>query len=304
MNNNKPSVTSLMTTFGRAYHSQFDKEIVFDDNIAKEFFSNEEYNEIRNLLIKGFQYLESELVKTFQDNPNELLKSIIQIQLAPTTLSRSAYCEKVLLNEQKLGIQQYLILGAGFDTFCFRHPEAASNLQIFEIDHPATQHIKKQKLKRANIEIPDYLHFVEMDFTSPIAMKPLVAKGFKMNKTFISLLGVSYYLSKEDLASLLRTLFAKLPTGSSIVLDYADEGLFEVKGRFNRVENMVKMAAASGEPMKACYTYHELERLLQSCGLLIYEHLTPAMIQDLYFHHRNDYLSAFETIHYIHAVKK
>lgn len=67
---------------------------------------------------------------------------------------------------------------------------------------------------------------------------------------------------------------------------------------------MVKMAAASGEPMKSCFTYQEIEHLLESSGLLIYEHLSPDDINDLFFSNRKDNLSAFETIHYIHAVKK
>ena len=99
-------------------------------------------------------------------------------------------------------------------------------------------------------------------------------------------------------------LFDTVPTGSSIVFDYADETLFEEKGVSNRVENMVKMAAAGGEPMKSCFSYSEIETLLAKSGLLICEHLSPANINALYFSNRKDYLSAFETNHYIHAVKK
>lgn len=72
----------------------------------------------------------------------------------------------------------------------------------------------------------------------------------------------------------------------------------------NRVENMVKMASASGEPMKSSFTYNEIESMLEKSGLLIYEHLSPNLINEFYFRNRTDYLSAFETIHFIHAVKK
>lgn len=67
---------------------------------------------------------------------------------------------------------------------------------------------------------------------------------------------------------------------------------------------MVNMAAAGGEPMKSCYRYEEIEKMLAQSDLLIYEHLSPSTIQQLYFQHRTDYLSAFETIHYMHMVKK
>lgn len=101
-----------------------------------------------------------------------------------------------------------------------------------------------------------------------------------------------------------RTKNYQVSPGSSIVFDYADEKLFEEKGTSNRVENMVKMASIGGEPMKSCFSYSEIEKMLEKSGLLIYEHLSPAQIHDLYFKNRNDYLSAFETIHYLHAVKQ
>ncbi len=115
---------------------------------------------------------------------------------------------------------------------------------------------------------------------------------------------MSYYLTKEENSRLISSLFAKASIGSSIVFDYADENLFEEKGISNRVENMVKMASASGEPMKSCFTYNEIENMLEKSGLLIYEHLSPVQINDCFFSNRTDYLTAFETIHYIHAVKK
>jgi O-methyltransferase involved in polyketide biosynthesis len=143
-----------------------------------------------------------------------------------------------------------------------------------------------------------------MDFTHMFSFQNLIDEGFDNKKTFFSFLGVSYYLTKEENSSLINNLFAKVPSGSSIVFDYADEKLFEEKGMSNRVENMVKMASASGEPMKSCFTYYEIENMLQNSGLLIYEHLSPARINDFFFSDRTDYLSAFETIHLVHAVKE
>lgn len=203
-----------------------------------------------------------------------------------------------------LGLKQCVILGAGLDTFCFRHPKLKNSLEIFEIDYPATQEFKKKRLEIANYKIPSNLHFVSMDFTNKFSYQNLIDEGLDNKKTFFSLLGVSYYLTKEENSSLINNLFAKVPSGSSIVFDYADEKLFEEKGMSNRVENMVKMASASGEPMKSCFTYYEIENMLEKSGLLSYEHLSPAKINELFFSNRTDYLSAFETIHYIHAVKK
>lgn len=304
MEKGKSSLTSLISAYGRAYHSQFDSPKIFNDYLAKEFITSKELNDIQENMIQGISFFNKEIAEKFMGNTEEILKWITQIQLSPTPLARAAYCEQVLRNEMKLGLKQYVILGAGLDTFCFRHPELESILEIFEVDHPDTQAFKKERLDKAGFKIPGNLHFVSMDFTKGFSGQTLMEAGFDDKKTFFSLLGVSYYLTKEENSNLINKLFSMVPPGSSIVFDYADERLFEEKGISNRVENMVKMAAASGEPMKSYFSYSEMENMLEKSGLLIYEHLSPKNINELYFDNRKDYLSAFETIHYIHAVKK
>ncbi|MDM5248642.1 MULTISPECIES: class I SAM-dependent methyltransferase [unclassified Lysinibacillus] len=304
MNKGESSLTSLISAFSRAYHSQFDSPKIFDDYLAKDLITQKEFNDIQTNMVQGIQFFNKEIVEILNGNSEELLKWIVQIQLSPTPLARAAYCEKVLLNEVMLGLQQYVILGAGLDTFCLRHPEFENILEIFEVDHPATQEFKKKRLDEVDLKLPSNVHFVSMDFTKKFSYQNLLDSGFDNKKTFFSLLGVSYYLTKEETSSLIEHLFANLPPGSSIVMDYADENLFKEQGISNRVDNMVKMATASGEPMKSCFTYEEMEMMLEKSGLLIYEHLSPANINELYFDNRKDYLTAFETIHYVHAVKK
>ncbi|MDM5233868.1 class I SAM-dependent methyltransferase [Lysinibacillus pakistanensis] len=304
MKKSESSLTSLIAAFSRAYHSQNDAPKIFDDYLAKDLITKHEFNNIQENMVQGIQFFNKNIAEKLKGDSEELLKWIVQVQLSPTPLARAAYCEKVLLNEVRLGVQQYVILGAGLDTFSLRHPELDSTLEIFEIDHPATQEFKKNRLDFANFKLPNNLHFVPMDFTKEFSYLYLMESGFNNKKTFFSLLGVSYYLTKEEISNLLNHLFANLPSGSSIVMDYADENLFKEKGISDRVSNMVKMAAASGEPMKSCFTYSEMELLLEKSNLLIYEHISPKAIQNLYFKKRKDYLTAFETIHYIHAVKK
>ncbi|MDD8001448.1 class I SAM-dependent methyltransferase [Bacillus cereus] len=304
MKKGEASITSLVSAFGRAYHSEFDNPKIFDDYVAKEFISQKERNEIEMNMVQGIHFFNTDIAQQFQDNPQEILKWITQVQLSPTPLARAAYCERVLLHEITLGTKQYVILGAGLDTFSFRHRELENKIEVFEVDHPSTQKFKKERIKEAELEVPNHLHFVSMDFTKGFSYEQLQNEGFENKKTFFSLLGVSYYLTKEELSSLIECLFEMVPEGSSIVFDYPDENLFTEKGLSNRVENMVKMAAIGGEPMKSCFSYAEMEALLEKAGLLIYEHLSPKDINTFYFEGRNDYLKAFETVHYVHAVKR
>jgi methyltransferase (TIGR00027 family) len=305
MKKNEFSVTSLVSAFSRAYHSKFDSPKIFDDFIANDLISSKEMTEISENMINGIEFFNKEIAQRHKNQPDKILQWITQVQLSPTPLARAAYCENVLLHEMLLGVKQYVILGAGLDTFCFRHPELIDSLEIFEIDYPATQESKRERLTDADLKVPDNLHFVPMDFTKRYAMEGLDKKGFLHNqKTFFSLLGVSYYLTKEEMAVLIKQLFASVPQGSSIVFDYADHNFFNEKGRSNRVQNLLQMAAVGGEPMKSCFAYNEMEKMLENAGLLIYEHLSPDSIQNQFFRNRSDYLSAFETIHYVHAVKK
>lgn len=123
-------------------------------------------------------FFNQDTAQSDQADPEEMLRWIAQVHLSPTTLARAAFCEEVLLHEVMLGLKQYMILGAGLDTFGFRHPELNNTLQIFEVDHPATQGFKKKKLSKANLEIPDCLHFVPMDFTDSFSYSRLADEGF------------------------------------------------------------------------------------------------------------------------------
>ncbi|MCG3088916.1 class I SAM-dependent methyltransferase [Sporosarcina cyprini] len=304
MENQQASFTSVLTAFGRAYHSRFDTPKIFDDFLVNDLIAEKEFEEISRNMVNGIDFFNPSIKEKYQNCPDKILRWINHLQLAPTSVGRSAYCEQVLHNEILLGTTQYVILGAGLDTYSFRHSDV-SNLDIYEVDHPATQESKKLRIQKAGWSIPSHLHFVPMDFSEGYDCKGLLESSFSPDKkTFFSLLGVSYYLKKEEIAELLKALFADVPAGSSIVFDYADEQLFREKGRSNRVQQMVQLASATGEPMKSCFSFEELERLLEETGLLIYEHLSPVDIQEQFFENRSDELSAFETIHYVHAEKR
>lgn len=113
------SVTSLVSAFCRAYHSQYDTPKIFEDYIAKELITENEFLDIKKNMIQGIQFFNKEIAERFKNNPDEILKWITQVQLSPTPLARAAFCESVLLNEIELGVKQYVILGAGMDTFPF-----------------------------------------------------------------------------------------------------------------------------------------------------------------------------------------
>jgi len=302
MENNQSSMTALIASFSRAYHAEFDEPKIFYDPLARQLMTDEEYKQVMGYMIGGIDFFAPEKKAEFTDQ-KDILKWVVQTQLAPTPLARARYCEDMLMNAVKMGAEQYVILGAGMDTFAYRNAELLSKIHVFEVDHPDTQAFKRQKVEQAGWDIPNNLHYVPMDFTKDSLPGELKKAGLDTGKiTFFSWLGVTYYLSKEDNANMLKTISSFTTEGSSILFDYAGEQF--LNSEIKRVQNQIAMAEAAGEPMKAGYTYTELEKTLAEHGFLIYEHLTTSDIEKRFFSNRTDYLHASPHTNYVLAVKK
>lgn len=297
---NKASLTSLMSSFGRVYHAEHDRPLLFHDAHSRALMTDEEYWQIRQFLLSGIDFFAPEKKGTFASDA-EMLRWIVQTQIAPTPLARARFCEDALETAVRTGTEQYVILGAGMDTFAFRDTPMRDQLRIFEVDHPLTQADKQRRIIRAGWEIPGNLTFVPMDFTKDDLRRCLLSHGFQKDaKTLFSWLGVSFYLTKAQIAAMLEAIGSLATKGSALVFDYADSGLFS--SDVPRVQHMLAMAAAGGEPMQSAFMYDELERLLEQHRFLIYEHLSRDEIQGRYFAHRSDDLTAFEHIQYVHSV--
>lgn len=300
----KKSMTALISAFARAYHSENNKTKIFDDRIARLLISNEEYFQISKNMADGISFFNPD----FKGNSETALRWIIDNYLSPTQLARSAFAEKSLKVAVSIGTTQYLILGAGYDTFAYRQHDCT--IQIFEIDHHLTSNDKKIRLENANIEIQNNVHFISNNFTKDSLNLALIQNNiFDKNKlTFCSILGVLYYLSKETFENLIFELSLVIPNGSSIVFDYPDEYSYTEKAG-ERAKKQALLANAAGEKMLASYSYEELELMLSKHGFLIYEHLTPPEMTHQYFNSYNTSnphynMSAFDNINYCLAVKK
>lgn len=127
--------------------------------------------------------------------------------IAPSPLCRAAYTEHALRSAAMTGTKQYVILGAGLDTFAFRETEFLSKHRVFEVDHPLTQTDKKERIARAGWTIPDNLAFLPLDFTKDNLTEQLISGNFDLSvKSFFSWFGVTYYLSAEAIDTMLSAL--------------------------------------------------------------------------------------------------
>lgn len=300
--NNKASITALMSSFGRAFHAENEEHPVFADHLAKELMTAEEYAAVGSYILGGAQFFETEIDPAALE-PKELLRRLVNVHIAPSPLCRAAYTEQALKTAVLTGTEQYVILGAGLDTFAFREKEFLSKHKVFEVDHPLTQSDKLERIARAGWTIPDNLTFVPVDFTKDSLTERLIAAGFDTKaKSFFSWLGVTYYLSAEAIGKTLTELFSLCADGSTLVFDYPDENFFDASER--RVQNTIMMAKAGGEPMQSAFSYSELEKLLEKQGFLIYELLTPDDIQRNIIDKTGADMKAFEHVGYCLAVRE
>ena len=291
-----------MSAFGRAFHAENEEHPVFADHLAKSLMTEEEYAAVQGYILGGAQFFEPELDPAEQ-TPKALLRKLINTHIAPSPLCRAAYAEKALKTAVLTGTKQYVILGAGMDTFAFREPAFLSKYRVFEVDHPLTQADKLERITRAGWTAPNNLTFVPMDFTKDSLAERLIAAGFDPSvKSFFSWLGVTYYLSAEAIDTMLSALSSLCADGSTLVFDYPDENFFNAPEK--RVQNTMMMAKAGGEPMQSAFSYSELEKLLETHGFLIYELLTPDDIQRDAIDRAGADLKAFEHVNYCLAVRK
>ena len=300
--NNKASITALMSSFGRAFHTENEDHPVFTDHLVKNLIKAEEYAAVQGYILGGTKFFEPEIDRTAWE-PKELLRRLVNVHIAPSPLCRAAYTEQALKAAVLNGAKQYVMLGAGMDTFAFRETEFLSKYRVFEVDHPLTQADKLERITRADWTIPANLTFVPVDFTKDSLAEWLIAAGFDPSvKSFFSWLGVTYYLSAEAIDTMLSALSGLCTDDSTLVFDYPDENFFDAPEK--RVQNTIMMAKAGDEPMKTAFSYGELEMLLHKHGFLIYELLTPDDIQRDVIDKAGADMKAFEHVNYCLAVRK
>jgi methyltransferase (TIGR00027 family) len=199
---------------------------------------------------------------------------------------RSRYVEDRLAAAVAQGVTQYVVLGAGLDTFAYRNPFPA--LRVFEVDFPATQAWKRKLLNQAAIEVPKNLTFVPLDFEHHTLSEGLAEAGFDATQpAFFGWLGVVPYLTLAAFRATLDAI-AKLPSGSAVSFDYALQP--ETLSAVGRVafKALAGRVAAAGEPFRLFFTLETLEAELQRTGFRRIEQLNYEQLNEIYFNGRAD----------------
>jgi methyltransferase (TIGR00027 family) len=200
---------------------------------------------------------------------------------------RSRLAEDVLEEVVAAGIRQYVVLGAGLDTFAYRNPHA--DLHVFEVDHPATQTWKRQRLADVHIAVPENVTFVPADFSRDELPQVLQAAGLRLHEpSFFSWLGVTPYLEPECALSTLKVLAPLAGNGGGIVFDYIVSPQLLGPRQRAGFEVLSARAAAAGEPFRGDFEPSALVAAVCDMGFRSVRDIGPDELNETFFSNRAD----------------
>ena len=268
----RTSTTASLAAGIRAHHRRWNPAPIFADEYAVDMVSLGWRLIVKNRLLNWL--VVDKLLAPFHPIHTE-------------NILRVLYAEDCLHEAIEAGLAQYVILGAGFDTFSLRHREL--QVQVFEVDHPATQHIKRERVRRVAGHIPPNLAFVPVDFEADRLDEALVGSRLDAEKpAFFSWLGTTYYLTKDAIRETLGYIAAVAAPGSRLVLDYKlPRHLIPEQGLplNDKLERLVKRL---GEPMIAEFAPEELTEEMARIGWAELESLAPQAQVQRYLKDRSD----------------
>lgn len=282
MKDDQPSRTAQLVAIRRAAHQILDKPKVFDDPLA--------------LSVIGW-----ESAMALQTGRHQSKDPQLSLHLRAFYVVRSRHAEDELAFAVGCGVRQYVILGAGLDTFAYRNPYPERALRVFEVDHPATQAWKRARLEEVGISLPVNLTFAPIDFEGQRLADGLRDAGYDPSQSaFFSWLGVTPYLTAEAVMTTLRFI-ASSPTGSGVVFDYSVLPSLLTTDQLFIFDALVKRVDWAREPWRTFFDPAGLVKDLRAMGFGRVEDIGPAEINAKYFKGRTDELRVGSLAHIVSA---
>ena len=281
MEDNRPSRTAQGAALHRAAHQLLDNPPVFADPLALKIIGDEAERELRN-------------------SQNDLYPEG-RVGLRAFIAARSRFSEDTLAEAVKSGVRQYVLLGAGLDTFAYRAAKMFPGLSVFEVDHPATQGWKRQRLAEAGIAVPDALTYAPLNFETETLAHGLARAGFDTNAPAVfAWLGVVPYLTQDAIMATLRFI-AGLPKGTTVIFDYGEPASDRDAAAAAAHKAMAERVAASGEPFRSFFKPEDLIGHVMAAGFSQAEDFDSAKLNPRYFASRGDGLKLRGSGHLMRA---
>jgi methyltransferase (TIGR00027 family) len=301
MNPSEVSRTALATALMRAVHSRADPAPFLDDHWGDRL--------IPDFVRAGFRQgaldqMAPDLRARAMAAPEALLDRVLRANAAyADVIVRARYTEDALRAAVEQGASQYVIVGAGFDSFACRRPEFASQLNIYEVDHPATQAFKRKRLSECGVAESGLLSFIAADLATEDLPTALARSSFdKARRTFFSWLGVTVYLTREANWATLRAIASCAPSGSELVFTYVDDAVFGADFAATASFRELRRSVASvGESFLSGFNPKTLAAELSDVGLQLLEDLDGNQMVARYDRAGANGLQSNEAAHIAHA---
>lgn len=276
-----PSRTALVTSLMRAVHSRSDPSPLLDDLWGDRLVPEaEREGTTERILARMDKDARARALRT----PGSVLDEFLLTNTAlPGVVIRSRYAEDALREATIRGISQYVLIGAGLDSFVLRRPAFSDALTIFEIDHPATQTLKIQRIEECGMSLPPSVQFIAADLANENLVSVLARSRFRTDeKAFFSWLGVSVYLTRHANLATLRAVASCGAPGSELVFTYVDQAEFAPdKSQPPHSEN-ARVVAQIGEPWISGFNPDEIVNDLTCVGLELVENLDGKAMWERY----------------------
>jgi methyltransferase (TIGR00027 family) len=265
----------------RALHSRRDPSPLLDDPWGDRLVPQSERDRFCQRILAR---MDAEAQAAALRSPGSILDDFFLSNIAyPGVVIRSRYTEDTLREATKRGIRQYVLIGAGFDSFALRRPGFSESLEIFEIDHPATQAFKIERIKDCGISLPPSVHFVSADLATEDLAAALARSSFRKDEpAFFSWLGVTVYLTREANLATLRAVANLGAPGSELVFTYVDQIEFVSGGSRSPGDPNAKAAAMMGEPYLSGFDPKQIANDLMHVGLELIEDLDGPKMSERY----------------------
>jgi methyltransferase (TIGR00027 family) len=200
-----------------------------------------------------------------------------------SVILRTRYTEEALHAAVARGVRQYVMIGAGFDSYALRRPPEAEHVVVYEVDHPATQALKRRRLTDCGVSLPPTLHFLAADLAKESLGGVLSRSSFRANEpAFFSWLGVTMYLTRAANLESLRAIAESGAPGSQLVFTYLDDAVFRQDGVPATFRELQQAVSAVGEPFVSGFEPHRLAHELREIGFDLEEDVEDAELVERY----------------------
>jgi methyltransferase (TIGR00027 family) len=300
MNDQLASRTALATALMRARHTRLDPDPLIDDAWGDRLVPDAVRTALREAALAA---MDADQRARALASPESIVDNALRASPAyGNVILRTRYTEDALQAAVARGVLQYVVVGAGFDSFSLRRPAFAREVDVYEIDHPATQTLKLRRLDECGVARPQSAHFIAADLGAEDIASALSRSRFVPARTaFFAWLGVTMYLSREANLATLRAIATCAPAGSELVFTYMDERVLASPRQSPAFRKLRETVASVGEPFQSGFDPATLAAELQGLGLALIEDLDGERLTLRYASAVASGLTSSITSHVAHA---